>query len=169
MMQGMTSTAPDWHNPLAAQAADPGCPVVAEADDVRLLLHVRAMRGERSLVEAARLVGMNRDELSRLERGETSQVRFATLAKLIAAYDCDLADLVEVRRRNGAQPLYASALAALGGGTLPAAQPSRRAVRRAADADISTEFEADVWVGTEPAESQTPARRKRAAVGVVAR
>ena len=36
------------------------------------------------------MVRLNRDELSRIERGETTQIRFETLAKLLAGYRCGL-------------------------------------------------------------------------------
>ena len=73
-------------------------PIVADVEGVRLLLHARQLRGRMTLVEASRRAGLNRDELSRLEKGETTQVRFSTIAKLLAAYGCSLADLVEVER-----------------------------------------------------------------------
>jgi DNA-binding Xre family transcriptional regulator len=54
-------------------------------------------RGDLTL-EVARRGALNRDELSRLERGDTTQVRFATLAKLLAIYDCSLDDLITIEK-----------------------------------------------------------------------
>ncbi|HAM02630.1 MAG TPA: hypothetical protein DCQ30_10480 [Acidimicrobiaceae bacterium] len=74
----------------------PSSPVVATHGDVELRFHARELRGERTLAETARLVGMNRDELARIERGETVQIRFETLAKLVSGLRCELSDLIEV-------------------------------------------------------------------------
>lgn len=119
----------DEHVDLAVEVH--GRPIVAEVDGVRLRLHLRRLRGAMTLVEVARRGGLNRDELSRLERGETSQVRFSTLAKLLSVFDCSLDDLIEIERASAHAPLYAGALAALADGTIPAPGPGRRAVRRA--------------------------------------
>lgn len=115
---------------MSAILASCGEPVVADVDGVRLDLHARRLRGEMSLVEAAFRTELNRDELRRLEKGETTQVRFSTLAKLLAAYECALDELIEVERVPVAAPLYAGALAALADGVLGGSAPGRRAVRR---------------------------------------
>lgn len=143
-------------------------PVVAEVEGVRLRLHARRLRGALSLVEAARRAGLNRDELSRLEKGETTQVRFATIAKLLAAYGCSsVDDLVEVERvpEQRAVPLYAGVLAALADRALPASGPRRRAVRRSGGLDVIPAAEQ----GTFAPSSQEPPRRRRLPVGTVSR
>jgi DNA-binding Xre family transcriptional regulator len=138
-------------------------PVVAEIEGVRLRLHARSLRGSMTLVEVARRADLNRDELSRLEKGETTQVRFSTLAKLIAVYDCSLEDLVEVERPQAEVPMYAAALAAIAEGRLPAAGPQRRTVRRPGSLDAIALVEESTFAPSEP----LPRRRRRSPVGTV--
>lgn len=138
-------------------------PIVADVEGLRLLLHARQLRGRMTLVEASRRAGLNRDELSRLEKGETTQVRFSTIAKLLVAYGCSLADLVEVERVPAAAPLYAGALAALEAGVLGGDRPGRRAVRRSSDLDVISEDEEATFAPAVAGAS----RRRRPAVGTV--
>jgi DNA-binding Xre family transcriptional regulator len=166
-MQGMKGVA--VRPPTASQGHNPGSaddqhiePVVADIDGVRLRLHARRLRGTMTLIEVARRTGLNRDELSRLERGDTMQVRFSTLAKLIAVYECTLDDLVEVERPNQQAPLYAAALAALADGILPAGQ-QRRTTRRASTLDVVDDADASTWAPSEP----SPPRRRRSPIGTV--
>jgi DNA-binding Xre family transcriptional regulator len=156
--------------PLVLAAQERSAPVIAEVGDVRLLWHLRELRGARSLREAAELVGMNRDELGRIERGETKQIHFQTLAKLLAAYRCDLDDLFEVAitTAHGPIPLYTGAVAALTAGTLPAAGTRRRSVRRSTTADVVNEGDEDSFAASKQAD-QSPARRRRAPVGTLNR
>lgn len=136
-------------------------PVVAEIEGVRLRLHARSLRGSMTLVEVARRANLNRDELSRLEKGETTQVRFSTLAKLIAVYGCSLEDLVEVERPQAEVPMYAAALAAIAARRLPATGPQRRAVRRPGGLDVIALGEESTFAPSEP----SPSRRRRSPVG----
>ena len=138
-------------------------PVVADVEGVRLRLHARERRGSLTLVEVARRTGLDRDELRRLEKGETTQVRFSTLAKLLAVYDCALEDLVTVERVEQESPLYAAALAALVDGTLPESGRRRRAVRRGASSDSISEGEESAFA----ASGSSPSRRRRAPVGTL--
>lgn len=138
-------------------------PVVAEVEGVRLRLHARELRGSLTLVEVARRTGLDRDELSRLEKGETTQVRFSTLAKLLAVYGCGLQDLVTVERAQEESPLYASALSALVDGTLRATGPRRRAVRRPSDADVLPEGDEAAFAASESPTSH----RRRSPVGTL--
>lgn len=134
----MSSTQRDVSSP----GASTNDPVVASVAGLRLRWHARALRGDRSLAEAARLVRLNRDELSRIERGETTQIRFETLAKLLVGYGCGLDDLLEVEPKDNetvAAPLYTGVLAALGDRSTSVRPPARRAVRRSVDADILPE------------------------------
>lgn len=167
-MQGMSramksSGAEALSNPEAALA-----PVLAEIGNVRLRWHARDLRGSRSLREAAELVGMNRDELGRIERGETKQIQFQTLAKFLAAYRCTLDDLFEVEVAEGpsSAPLYAGAVAALAAGTLSAAVPGRRCVRRDSPADMVAESDESSFAGSS---TQTGERRRRSPVGTLNR
>jgi DNA-binding Xre family transcriptional regulator len=133
-------------------------PVVAEVGGVRLVWHARALRGERSLTEAAKLVRLNRDELSRIEKGETTQIRFETVVKLIAGYQCQLTDLlhVEVEPTDTPKPLYEGALEALrAGALLPTSR--RRTVRRASSLDVVDEGDARRFASAP--EVQSPRRR----------
>ncbi|MHB8185499.1 MAG: helix-turn-helix domain-containing protein [Dermatophilaceae bacterium] len=154
----------------AAQERSAPAPVIAEVGVVRLLWHARELRGTRSLREAAALVGMNRDELGRIERGETKQIHFQTLAKILAAYRCTLDDLLEVdvAPAHGPTPLYAGAVAALAAGPLPADAPMRRTVRRSTTTDVVNEGDEDFFaVSTQAA--QVPAGRRRSPMGTLNR
>lgn len=138
-------------------------PVVADVKGVRLVLRARHLRGRMTLVEAAHRAGLNRDELSRLERGETTQVRFSTIAKLLAAYGCTLTDLVAVERVPTRTPLYAGALAALEAGVLASRGPDHRAVRRSTELDVIPDGEESTFVSA----AETTPRWQRSAVGTV--
>lgn len=168
MLPGMTEIEiVKWGEPTAAleDPVEASPPVVADVKGVRLLLHARRLRGQTSLVEAAARAGLNRDELARIERGETTQVRFATLAKLLVAYECTLDDLVEVERAPATTPLYAGALAALAAGTLHGSGPQRRAVRRQAEYDLIPVGEEAMFAASDTAEIAQ--RRRRAPIGTV--
>ena len=146
-------------------------PVVAQAGGVRLVLHARKLRGTRTLVQAAQLCGLNRDELSKIERGETKQIRFDTLAKLLAGYQCQLTDLVEVKAEPFPQqvPLYTAALAALGSGLLAPVPPQRRTVRRDASADVVHEHDESAFAATADAAPDPEPRRRRRPTGTLVR
>ena len=165
-MRGMSGSAlvsPELGALSEGDGSEEFSPIVADVEGVRLLLHARQLRGRMTLVEASRRAGLNRDELSRLEKGETTQVRFSTIAKLLVAYGCSLADLVEVERVPATVPLYAGALAALEAGELGGNRHGHRAVRRSSDLDVISEDEEATSV---PAAEAT-SRRRRPAVGTV--
>ena len=165
-MRGMSGSAlvsPELGALSEGDGSEEFSPIVADVEGVRLLLHARRLRGRMTLVEASRRAGLNRDELSRLEKGETTQVRFSTIAKLLVAYGCSLADLVEVERVPAAAPLYAGALAALEAGVLGGDRPGRRAVRRSSDLDVISEDEEATFAPAVAGAS----RRRRPAVGTV--
>ncbi len=138
-------------------------PVVAEVDGVRLRLQLRQLRGSMTLVEVARRGRLNRDELSRLERGDTTQVRFSTLAKLVAMYGCSLDDLIAIERQPEGTPLYGGALAALADGTVPASGPGRRAVLRSVHGDLVPNGDENEFAPSD----HVRGGRRRAAVGTV--
>lgn len=165
-MRGMSGSAlvsPELGALSEGDGSEEFSPIVADVEGVRLLLHARQLRGRMTLVEASRRAGLNRDELSRLEKGETTQVRFSTIAKLLVAYGCSLADLVEVERVPATVPLYAGALAALEAGELGGNRHGHRAVRRSSDLDVISEDEEATFA---PAAGAT-SRRRRPAVGTV--
>ena len=165
-MRGMSGSAlvsPELGDLSEGDGSEEFSPIVADVEGVRLLLHARRLRGRMTLVEASRRAGLNRDELSRLEKGETTQVRFSTIAKLLVAYGCSLADLVEVQRVPATAPLYAGALAALEAGVLGGNRPGRRAVRRSSDLDVISEDEEATFAPAVAGAS----RRRRPAVGTV--
>lgn len=103
-------------------------PIVAAYGGVELHWHARELRGERTIAEMAREIGMNRDELARIERGETVQIRFETLAKLMSGFGCGLNDLLEavpITPREESAPWLAPLSALKDGRVLPGV-PGRR-------------------------------------------
>lgn len=112
-------------------------PTVAEGASLRIRSNIRVLRGDLPLAAAARIVGIDRNELRRIEKGETGQIRFDTLVKLCEAYHCTIGDLLEVERTEpaGDEPVYAGALAALSKGLI--APAPRRAVRRDMTPDVA--------------------------------
>jgi DNA-binding Xre family transcriptional regulator len=158
IMQGMVSAINEASLPTGITA-----PTVAQGDRVQLRWHARELRGTRTLAEAARLVGLNRDELGRIERGETRQIRFDTLVKLVEGYRCTLADLIEVVPATGPAPLYAGAVAAFAAGGLGA--PRRRSViGRTAAADRQ-----DLGEAATPEPGPPPRKVRRRPLGTLAR
>ena len=113
--------------------------MVASWGGVELRWHAAELRGDRSLAQAARELGVNRDELSRIERGETVQIRFETLAKLVSGYHCTLADLLEVASPGDpdAAP-WSGPLAAIREGRVPAGLPRRPDPETLGDVDEVT-------------------------------
>ena len=102
---------------------------VARERGLALFLHATELRGDLSRAEAARRVGIGSDELAKIERGETTQVRWVTLLKLMSAYGCSLDDLVEVRPAvpvGEVRPAYTPVLDALRAGRLSPGLPPRR-------------------------------------------
>ncbi|MHB1711712.1 MAG: helix-turn-helix domain-containing protein, partial [Acidimicrobiales bacterium] len=173
IVQGMDGTAgitPVASPALRSSAAAAADPVVAEVGPVRLRWHARSLRGSRTIVDAARLIGINRDELSRIERGETKQIQFQTVAKFLAAYGCALTDLFEVEPAAPEQaptPLYVHVVKALAHGTLPLQPVRRRAVRRAAEPDVTSTADEAAFSPSGP--DAPPRRRQRAAAGTLNR
>lgn len=113
-----------------ADTRTPGAeqPVALEGG-LALFVHASELRGDLSRAEAARRVGIGADELAKIERGETTQVRWVTLLKLMSAYRCSLQDLVEVRATEPipeVEPAYARTLEALRVGRLSPGLPRRR-------------------------------------------
>ncbi len=70
---------------------------VARDDQSALLLSLRFLRGDRSLEEVAGHAGIRADELSRIERGLTKQIRWETLLRLMRTYECRPDELLAVR------------------------------------------------------------------------
>lgn len=151
---------------MSAGSAD-DAPVIAEVEGLKLRWHARELRGSRSLVEAAALVGLNRDELSRIERGETKQIHFRTIAKLLAGYNCSVSELVDVEwvgEEGAALPLYVHAVEALTHGVPPNQPPRRRAVRRSSEADVVEPGDEATFA---PSLNEPAPRRRRSPSGTV--
>jgi len=102
-----------------------GRAVLASRDGTTLLLRARELRGDLSLAAAARRIGIRADELGRIERGETRQVRWDTLLGIAAAYDVEVADLLVTTNDPEVQPAYAGVLAAIRAGQISGATPKR--------------------------------------------
>jgi transcriptional regulator with XRE-family HTH domain len=117
-----------------ADGGDEAAPVVARTDEGCLRIRLRELRGDRSLTEVANLVGIRGDELGRIERGDTSQIRFATLLRLCTALGVSLDTLFEVQDADGQAPRYTAAMDAFLAGDLPSSPRARRQ-RRSADLD----------------------------------
>lgn len=137
-------------------------PVLADVDGVQLRLHLRDLRGRRTLTEVAREVGIRSDELGRIERGETTQIRFTTLLRILKGYHGDVGDLLKVEdAAEKPQPRYGSALRAYQDGKL--SHPGRRAEVRGLVADEQDLDEAGTFT------EEPVARRRRASVGSLRR
>lgn len=104
--------------------------LVAQDHGARLHVRLREVRGERSLTELAEVVGMRQDELGRIERGETTSIRFTTLLKLSRALHVDVNDMftVEVTEAEPTRPatLLEMLEAAIAAGDLTTVRPGRR-------------------------------------------
>ena len=70
---------------------------VARVDESTLNIKLAALRKERTLSEAAAMVGIRADELSRIESGKTKQIRWETMLRILLAYDCEIEDLIEIK------------------------------------------------------------------------
>jgi DNA-binding Xre family transcriptional regulator len=135
--------------------------VAANVGDVQIVLHARQLRGGRSLREAAALVGLNRDELSRIEKGNTLQIRFETIAKLLSGYGCLLEDLIEVKSvpQESAKPLYEQAMSYMVEHGEIGNRPARRAVRRSLELDVQSEEDRAAYIAS-TAPAGIPGRRR---------
>ena len=72
-IQGISLTNHNFASSLSFEESKPEVSpvIVAEAGDLQIMLHARGLRSGRFLLEEAALVGLNRDELSRIEKGNT--------------------------------------------------------------------------------------------------
>ncbi len=90
------------------------------------MLRAREIRGALSLTAAAKRIGIRPDELGRIERGETRQVRWETLLGMAQAYGVEVGDLlVTAAVESPSPPAYAGVLAALRSGALQPVIPHR--------------------------------------------
>jgi hypothetical protein len=109
--------------------------VVAQRDGVRLLLRCRELRGTRTLSEMANIVGVRQDELGKIERGETSSIRFDTLLRLCAAYQVSPGELLTIDHVDAKPTVLEEMLTAvLQGAAATHAVPSKRS--RLRDEDV---------------------------------
>lgn len=104
--------------------------VVASSPEGELAVRVRELRGERTLSEMAQMVGIRHDELGKIERGETSSIRFDTLLRMCQAFGVGVGDLlVVVPTAPKASPsLYDLVLAGVLDGTIRTSTPVGRGV-----------------------------------------
>ena len=73
--------------------------MVAQAPDGRgtvLKVHLRSLRGERSLKSAAAAIGIRPDELSKIEQGKTRQIRWDTILRIALAYQCGIDEILTI-------------------------------------------------------------------------
>ena len=98
---------------------------VAEGSDCSLIVRARELRGSRSLKEMAAAIGIRPDELSRIERGETTQIRFGTILRMLKAYHCSADELLVVEDKPRTEPLYSGVMQALKDGRLKPGVPAR--------------------------------------------
>ena len=136
--------------------------VVAEvAGGNCLVVRVRELRAGRTLSEVAARVGMRQDDLGRIERGETTSIRYDTLLKLCTEFKVGADEIFKVEPvvKSTITPLK-RVLAALEAGSVRTHQvPSRqgfRVLRHEETVDLS---EATSFAGLE--EPITPRRRVR--------
>jgi len=110
-------------------------PAVASGALFALHVNLRELRGEMTFADAARRTGLDRDELKRIEKGETRSIGFATIVKLCEGLRCDLSDLMTLEpvTMETSSPLYTGALAAFAKGQL------RPAPRRRVPRDLSSD------------------------------
>ena len=165
-MLGMSSSRSNV-GPFSGEFTDlPTSPVIAEVKKIRVRSHARLLRGSRSLSEAADLVGLNKDELRRIEKGETRQIRFETIAKLLSAYNCTLDELLEVEAvdEKVKDSIYEQALRFYVTNEDYSAQPLRRAVRRSESFDMQDEAEFAAFIASDVG-AEIP-RRRRPPLGI---
>jgi transcriptional regulator with XRE-family HTH domain len=92
----------------------PAAASVATREGRELLRRARELRGELSLAAAAKRIGIRPDELGKIERGETRQVRWETLLGMAEAYEVEVGDLlVTAQAESETEPIYAGLLAAM--------------------------------------------------------
>ncbi|HUW87423.1 MAG TPA: helix-turn-helix transcriptional regulator [Candidatus Paceibacterota bacterium] len=94
--------------------------VVAEvAGENCLVVRVRELRGARTLSEVAARVGMRQDDLGRIERGETSSIRYETLLKLCTEFKVGPDEIFKVEPVTKSTPTpLERVLAAIEAGTV---------------------------------------------------
>ena len=112
--------------PRTASSEHPDGATVAARSGRTLLLRARDLRGSLSLAAAAQRIGIRPDELGKIERGETKQVRWETLLGMAEAYDVEVGELLVATSQSRVEPAYAPILAALRSGQLVATVPPRR-------------------------------------------
>ena len=136
--------------------------VVAESGPCKLAVRARELRGDRSLTEVAKLVGIRHDELGKIERGETSAIRFDTLLRLCAAFQVDVGDLLTIEPAQVQAPtLLDEVLAGVRRGDVAVEAPVGRGTRTPRGADPYqdlAEAQAALAAISEPA---TPRGRRR--------
>jgi DNA-binding Xre family transcriptional regulator len=110
---------------MARQALLEKPAAVAEEGDCTLFVRARELRGSRSLKNMAAAIGIRPDELSRIERGETRQIRFVTILSMLRAFHCSADDLLVIEGKPRTTPLYNGVMQALKDGRLKPGVPAR--------------------------------------------
>ncbi|NQW73182.1 MAG: helix-turn-helix transcriptional regulator [Actinobacteria bacterium] len=133
---------------------------VASDSEWSLLLHLRSLRGGRSLEDVAQRAGIRADELSRIERGLTRQVRWETLLRLMRTYDCGPGDLmaiavpVVIKYRTSPRNVMLAAMQSGVGNEVP----QRRVLPREASTGLDAAAEQDLAEPTERGPIHRPFR-----------
>jgi len=128
-----------------------------------MIVRARELRGEASLTEVAQRVGIRQDELGKIERGETSAIRFDTMLRLCHAFAVTPAELFVVEATDPAaspSPL-AGVLAAVAAGTVQLHTPPLLR-RRVPAADVTMDLgEAETMLA---GREDMPTTRRRSTV-----
>lgn len=130
--------------------------VVAQRNGTRLSLRARELRGDRTLVEVAEMVGIRQDELSRIERGETTSMRFETLLRLCEAYRVPPGELLAVEKDAVLMSPLERVLEAVSVGNVAPHPPPRRRGRLESPVDFDAQARAAAIV-----DRDVPVKRAR--------
>jgi DNA-binding Xre family transcriptional regulator len=140
--------------------------VVAEGSTERLRVRARELRGERTLTDAAAAVGIRQDELGKIERGETTAIRFDTLLRLCAAYQVGVGDLLTVEPVEPEPAgLLGQVLAGVHEGTITTDRPIRSRRRAVSDEELYMDL-GEAAAVLAPHEDPGPPRARRRVPGV---
>lgn len=74
--------------------------VAKSANGRQLVVRIRELRGDRTLSDVAAQVGIRQDDLSRIERGETSSIRYETILKLCTEFHVGPEALFRIEEEN---------------------------------------------------------------------
>jgi DNA-binding Xre family transcriptional regulator len=136
--------------------------VIAERNGTRLTLRARELRGTRTLSDAAALIGIRHDELSRIERGDTTSMRFDTLLRLCDAYQVTPGELLHIEKDPATMSPLDHVLAAITAGTATTHRPPRNRARLTDDETVDDATDDEVAAGiADITDRDIPIRRTR--------